>query len=91
LIGHSEGGLIAPMVADERKEVKFIVILAGPGIPTIDLMQQQWEAIDVSNGWTLPEARLTSGFLRMMCGELEETFSPTALAIMDDWLLKNVQ
>jgi uncharacterized protein len=24
-------------------------------------------------------------------GDLEETFSPTALAIIDDWLLKNVQ
>jgi alpha/beta superfamily hydrolase len=33
LIGHSEGGLIAPIVANERKEVKFMVLLAGPGIP----------------------------------------------------------
>ncbi len=32
LIGHSEGGMIAPMVAVRRKEVGFIVLLAGPGI-----------------------------------------------------------
>lgn len=32
LIGHSEGGMIAPMVAVRRKEVAFIVLLAGPGI-----------------------------------------------------------
>ncbi|HXB34785.1 MAG TPA: alpha/beta hydrolase [Puia sp.] len=32
LIGHSEGGMIAPMVAVRRKEVSFIVLLAGPGI-----------------------------------------------------------
>jgi pimeloyl-ACP methyl ester carboxylesterase len=32
LIGHSEGGLIAPMVAAGSKDVKFIVIMAGPGI-----------------------------------------------------------
>ena len=32
LVGHSEGGLIAPMVAVRRKEVSFIVLLAGPGI-----------------------------------------------------------
>ena len=32
LIGHSEGGLIAPMVAADNKDVAFIVMLAGPGV-----------------------------------------------------------
>ncbi len=32
LIGHSEGGLIAPMVAVESDDVKFIVLLAAPGL-----------------------------------------------------------
>ncbi len=31
LIGHSEGGMIAPMVAVKNKQVAFIVLLAGPG------------------------------------------------------------
>jgi len=31
LIGHSEGGMIAPMVAARNKAVNFIVLLAGPG------------------------------------------------------------
>ena len=31
LIGHSEGGIIAPMVAVHNKQVAFIVLLAGPG------------------------------------------------------------
>jgi pimeloyl-ACP methyl ester carboxylesterase len=70
LIGHSEGGLIAPIVADERKEVKFIVLLAGPGIPCIDLMQQQSEAIDVSVGKSPAEARATSDFLRIAWEEI---------------------
>ncbi len=30
LIGHSEGGLIAPMVAVRRPEIAFIILLAGP-------------------------------------------------------------
>ena len=30
LIGHSEGGIIAPMVAARRKDVSFIVMWAGP-------------------------------------------------------------
>ena len=41
LMGHSEGGLIAPMVAAQSKDVAFIVLLAGPGVPgrEISLMQ----------------------------------------------------
>ena len=30
LIGHSEGGMIAPIVASRDKEINFIVLLAGP-------------------------------------------------------------
>ena len=33
LIGHSEGGLIAPMVAAESDDVAWIVLMAGPGLP----------------------------------------------------------
>lgn len=32
LIGHSEGGIIAPMVAAESPDVAFIVLMAGPGL-----------------------------------------------------------
>ncbi|MEI7662750.1 MAG: alpha/beta fold hydrolase [Bacteroidota bacterium] len=31
-IGHSEGGIIAPVVASRRKDVAFVVLMAGPGI-----------------------------------------------------------
>lgn len=50
LIGHSEGGMIAPLVASRRKDVQFIVLLAGPGIPCADLMAEQNVAIFKSNG-----------------------------------------
>lgn len=32
LAGHSEGGLIAPMVAARSEDVAFVVLLAGPGM-----------------------------------------------------------
>jgi len=32
LIGHSEGGLIAPMVAVKSNDVAFIVLMAGAGL-----------------------------------------------------------
>ncbi|MBI3134465.1 MAG: alpha/beta hydrolase [Bacteroidetes bacterium] len=41
LIGHSEGGMIAPMVAAKSNDVAFIILLAGPGIPISDLMALQ--------------------------------------------------
>ena len=40
-IGHSEGGMIAPMVAVRNPLVKFMVLLAGPGIPISELMLKQ--------------------------------------------------
>ncbi|PSQ97894.1 MAG: hypothetical protein BRD55_00365 [Bacteroidetes bacterium SW_9_63_38] len=33
IIGHSEGGLIAPMVAPQSDHVSFLVLLAAPGLP----------------------------------------------------------
>lgn len=41
LIGQSEGGLIASMVASRNNDVKFIVLLAGDGIPIYHVGLQQ--------------------------------------------------
>ncbi len=41
LIGHSEGGLIAPMVASRNKDIAFIILLAGPGINGADILKTQ--------------------------------------------------
>lgn len=45
LVGHSEGGVIAPMVASEDNEIKFIVLLAGMGVKGVDLMIAQNETL----------------------------------------------
>lgn len=50
LIGHSEGGLLAPMVASKSKDVAFIVLLAGPGIPGDQLLLLQQTLIAKANG-----------------------------------------
>jgi len=41
LIGHSEGGLIAPIVATKTDDVDFLVLLAGPGIKGEEILYQQ--------------------------------------------------
>jgi uncharacterized protein len=45
LIGHSEGGIIAPLVAARSKDVAWIVLLAGPGVKGEDLLLLQSESI----------------------------------------------
>lgn len=50
LIGHSEGGAIAPMVAVRNKNVKFLVLMAAPGIPTPDLLSKQSYDIAKASG-----------------------------------------
>jgi uncharacterized protein len=45
LVGHSEGGMIAPMVALEWGGVDFVVLLAGPAIPGSELLRMQGAAI----------------------------------------------
>jgi hypothetical protein len=41
LIGHSEGGLIAPMAAVRSSDVAFIVLLAGPGVTGESILYEQ--------------------------------------------------
>lgn len=45
LAGHSEGGLIAPIVASRNANIAFIVSLAGPGVRGYDLILRQSEDI----------------------------------------------
>jgi pimeloyl-ACP methyl ester carboxylesterase len=46
LIGHSEGGLIAPIVYSRWPHVNFIIMLAGPGVPGSAIMfRQQTEPV----------------------------------------------
>jgi hypothetical protein len=44
LVGYSEGGLIAPMVAAGDSTLAGIVTLAGPGVPGMELARYQIEA-----------------------------------------------
>lgn len=50
LIGHSEGGMIAPMVAAESDDVASIVLLAGPGMLGSDLLILQTKLITEAYG-----------------------------------------
>ncbi|MGD0901992.1 MAG: alpha/beta fold hydrolase [Terracidiphilus sp.] len=56
LIGHSEGGMIAPMVAAGDPSVRFIVLMAGPGVPGDQLIVEQKRLIEEAMGVTKEQA-----------------------------------
>jgi hypothetical protein len=56
LIGHSEGGIIAPMVAARNPNVAFIVMMAGPGIPGDQILVAQTRLISEAAGKSPEEA-----------------------------------
>ena len=50
IVGHSEGGLIAPIVASHNRRVAFIVMMAGQGTTGADVLLQQNERLFELNG-----------------------------------------
>jgi len=51
VIGHSEGGLIAMMLAAKfPKDIDFIISMAGPGVPMKELLAQQMKDISIAEG-----------------------------------------
>jgi pimeloyl-ACP methyl ester carboxylesterase len=50
LIGHSEGGLVAPLAASRSKEIAFIGLLAAPGVPGDQILLRQTDDVLRSAG-----------------------------------------
>ncbi len=50
LLGHSEGGLIAPLVAAGCDTVAFIILLAGTGVPGDEVLLAQTRLISAAAG-----------------------------------------
>jgi len=50
LLGHSEGGVVAPMVAARDTRVAFLVLLAGTGVPGADILTSQSRLISRAMG-----------------------------------------
>ncbi len=72
LVGHSEGGLIAPMVVSRSSDVAFIVLMAGPGVTGEEILLKQTELILRANGiarrlWprSAPCSRISSPWSRL--------------------------
>lgn len=50
LMGHSEGGIVAPLAAAQSRDVAFIVLLAGTGLPGHEILRLQTRLLMASAG-----------------------------------------
>ena len=80
LIGHSEGGMIAPMAASQSKDVAFIVMLAGPGLPGEDILKMQRRLIEEAD--SIPSGKISQDVDRMgkICSIVKSGADSVAIA-----------
>jgi len=77
LIGHSEGAVIAPMIAARNPDVAFIVMMAGSGVSGDQVLVAQREAIAVAGGTKPEEAAKYAAKEKEMLALIEAEKVPT--------------
>src|SRR5690606_15402088 len=74
VLGHSLGGLIAPMVENQLKgQLVFLISLAGPGMIGYELYIKQHELIAQTRGTTSSELQKTNEINRKICDLILQT------------------
>ncbi|RAJ14470.1 alpha/beta hydrolase family protein [Olleya aquimaris] len=93
LIGHSEGGIIAPMVASKNNDIAFIVMLAGPGVRGDQLLETQNKKILKSIGLTEEalniQLELNSNFYRIILEEKNDSIRTKIETFINKYQEKN--
>jgi fermentation-respiration switch protein FrsA (DUF1100 family) len=80
LIGHSEGGVIAPIEAVENHDVAFIVMMAGSGVPGDEIIVEQTLLIAEANGASHEKAEKSASDERQLLVLVEQEKDDTELA-----------
>jgi uncharacterized protein len=89
LVGHSEGGMVAPLAANRSDRVACVVLLAAPGLPMREVGVRQAEAIARAAGATEAEVaarvRLSSAILGLLAEDVdEETLRARARPVLEE-------
>ncbi len=93
LIGHSEGGLIAPMLAARSPGIAFIVMLAGQGLSGEEVLYSQGQEILKAQGATAEDLARQLDLQKRLFALVKIEKDPEALerkvrAIMDEEVAK---
>ncbi|WP_067545827.1 alpha/beta hydrolase family protein [Nocardia crassostreae] len=78
LLGHSEGGYLAPLAAARPESgVAFVILLSGPSVTGAEVLLEQTQLMLAAEGATPQEVSSEIGFLSGLCnifriGDLEE-------------------
>lgn len=73
LVGHSEGGLIGPMVAADNPDVAFLVMMAGPGVSGEEILLLQQALLARAEGSSEKEIATTRKVSKKMFSELRKS------------------
>ncbi len=79
-IGHSEGGVIAPMIAVRRPEAAFIVLMAGTGVDGEQILYEQGQAVLKAQGATEEALAAQKAIQEKMFGIIRSERNPEAAA-----------
>jgi dienelactone hydrolase len=71
LVGYSEGGLIAPMVAAKDPSIAGLITLAGPGVPGMEVARYQVEQ-PILKGPRIPDADRDKEFAKQLEDALKD-------------------
>jgi len=66
ILGHSEGGIVAPMAAIRSRDVAFIVLMAGPAVTGERILQAQNDLVTRAEGLSEADAEANGELQRMM-------------------------
>ena len=79
LIGHSEGGVVAPMAAARNSDVAFVVMMAGSGVPGDEILAAQGILISEAAGTSHEEAEKNATEERELLALVEHEKDDAAL------------
>lgn len=66
LLGHSEGGLVAPLVATRSTDIAFIVLMSGPAVRGEDIMIAQADRMGRAEGRSVEQVRANAELQRLL-------------------------
>ena len=79
LIGHSEGGIVAPMAAARNSDVAFIVMMAGSGVPGDQIIPAQLILLSEAAGKSHDDAEKDAAEQRAILSLVEHEKDDAAL------------